>query len=50
MDRPSVSIHKAVSLGGRLTGFPADLGPPHEVAAREPGIDRTGNRPPDPGW
>ncbi len=34
MDRPSVVIHNTVSLDGRLTGFPVDLGLHYELAAR----------------
>jgi 2,5-diamino-6-(ribosylamino)-4(3H)-pyrimidinone 5'-phosphate reductase len=34
MDRPSVAIHNAIRLDGRLTGFPVDLGLHDELAAR----------------
>ncbi len=36
MDRPRVVIHNMVSIDGRLTGFPVDLGLYYEVAARLP--------------
>jgi 2,5-diamino-6-(ribosylamino)-4(3H)-pyrimidinone 5'-phosphate reductase len=32
MDRPSVTIHNTLSVDGRLTGFPVDLGLHYEVA------------------
>jgi 2,5-diamino-6-(ribosylamino)-4(3H)-pyrimidinone 5'-phosphate reductase len=34
MDRPRVTIHNAVSLDGRLTGFPVDVGLYYQTAAR----------------
>jgi 2,5-diamino-6-(ribosylamino)-4(3H)-pyrimidinone 5'-phosphate reductase len=37
MDRPSVTIHNTISLDGRLTAFPVDLGLHYEVAGRLPG-------------
>ena len=37
MDRPSVTMHNTLSLDGRLTGFPVDLGLHYEVAGRLPG-------------
>ncbi|HET8660611.1 MAG TPA: RibD family protein [Micromonosporaceae bacterium] len=36
MDRPRVVVHNTVSLDGRLTGFPADLGLHYQIAAGIP--------------
>jgi 2,5-diamino-6-(ribosylamino)-4(3H)-pyrimidinone 5'-phosphate reductase len=36
MDRPRVVVHNTVSLDGRLSGFPVDLGLHYEVAATIP--------------
>lgn len=36
MDRPRVIIHNLISLDGRLSGFPADVGLYYELASRLP--------------
>ncbi|HEU5107981.1 MAG TPA: dihydrofolate reductase family protein [Micromonosporaceae bacterium] len=36
MDRPRVTVHNTVSLDGRVTGFPVDLGLHYEIAGSVP--------------
>ena len=36
MDRPTVIIHNTISLDGRLTGFPVDVGLYYQLAAGIP--------------
>ena len=36
MDRPRVTLHNTISLDGRLTGFPVDVGLYYELAAAIP--------------